>query len=229
MRPLETAVLYLLVGFCVAVAFALRRDSGSGPHWLRVLAAPVFWPLLIPLLLLDTQAKARPGSPASAPTGSSRLTVALAGLNGVADELALPDLARVRAHAGSIAALESRVREMDAMLQTPEFDRAAAERTLTDLAARGVTDTDERTVSVRSRVRNIDRLQALRRRASEDIERVCLQVEEMTAQLKLLRFAGGSSADGEAMRAIRQVADAMESTTDALLAEVPEPGSSASA
>lgn len=221
---LETAVIYLLVGVCVAIAFMMKRGPRNGSTWVRALAAPFFWPLLVPLLLLDEQAK--PPAPASptARAASSRLNAALAGLSGVADEIALPDLARVRAHAGSIAALEGRVIEMDAMLRTPEFDRASAERTLADLGARGVLATDGRVVSVSSRLRNIDRLQKLRQRAAEDIERVCLQLEEMTAQLKLLRFAGGSSDDGEAMRAIRQVADAMESTTDALLSgEMVEP------
>ena len=52
--------------------------------------------------------------------------------------------------------------------------------------------------------------------SAENLERICLQVEEITAQLKLFRFAGGASTGHDAMIAIRQVADNMQSMTEAL-------------
>jgi hypothetical protein len=146
----------------------------------------------------------------------------MTGLDGIASELALPEIARVRVHAASVVALEARVAEMDALLSTPDFDHAKAVRTLNDLAVRGLPDNDARITSVRGRLRNIDRLRNLRQQSAENLERICLQIEEITAQLKLLRFAGGSTGDNEAVAAIRQVADSMQSMTEVMLPDVRE-------
>jgi hypothetical protein len=221
MRPIETLVLYGLAGICVGVAFLLRGQAVAGPRPVFALASLFFWPLLVPVLLLPPRKQqGSAGSPAA--SSSSRLQTAMAGLDGVASELALPEIARVRVHAASVVALETRVADMDALLATPDFDHAAAVKTLTDLTHRGLPDNDSRVASVRGRLRNIERLRSLRQQSAENLERVCLQIEEITAQLKLLRFAGGSTSDNEAVAAMRQVADNMQSMTEVMLSDVRE-------
>jgi len=141
----------------------------------------------------------------------------MTGLDGVAEERAVAEIARVRAQAGQMEVLERRIAEMDALLATPEMDGPKAERALAELLQRGLSENDARVASVRGRLRNIERLWLLRQQAAENLERVCLQIEEIAAQLRLLRFAGGTAAGADAAAAIRQVADAMQTMTEAIL------------
>jgi hypothetical protein len=219
MQPLETGLLYVVAGVAVGVAFLVRSDVGAS-RVILALASVAFWPLLVPALVAPR--KARTAAPRPTLEPSSRLAAALAGLDGVAGELAIPEIARVRGHAASAGALEGRLQEMDVMLRTPEFDEAAAQRTLADLGRRGLPETDARVLSVRGRIRNIQRLRSLRDQSAENLERVCLQIEEITAQLKLLRFAGRSTTEEAAVAAIRQAAQAMQSLTEAMLPAEPE-------
>ena len=133
----------------------------------------------------------------------------------MAEEVVAPEVARVHGLAGSMTAMEQRVREMDALLATSEFDAAAAGAALAQLEARGLAEDDPRLESVRSRLRNIDRLRQMRNRTGDDLERIVLRLEEMSSQLRLLEFAGRS--DAEVVQAIKEIADSVQEVTEGLL------------
>lgn len=219
MPALETCVLYLLVGLGIAVAVAQQRSDAMNAGRIGLfLGTILFWPLLGPLLLSQRNEPPVPAPPATrTDEAQQRLSSALGSLDGLAGDVVAPEVARVRTLTGSITAMEHRLDEMDALLTTTEFDRTAVERTVQALLARGLAESDARVASARGRQRNIDKLRAMREQTSADLERVLLQIEEMSAQLKLLKLAGGTHDAGDAVRIVRQVADGLQQLTDAVL------------
>jgi division protein CdvB (Snf7/Vps24/ESCRT-III family) len=217
-----TALLYALVGLAVAVALLLReRRAPLLRRALLVLLAVPFWPLLAPFLL---------GAPAAAPPDGPRagedarirkvqdeVLRALSHLDGLAEEVLAPEVARVRDLTSAMAAMSRRIAEMDALLASPELAQQPAEALLRELAARGVSEGDGRSQSVRARLRNIERLKGLRERTRADLERIVLKLEEMASQLHVLKFAGRP--DAELLRAVKEIADGVESIADGLLAD----------
>ena len=47
----ETAIFYLVLGACVAVAMYVRDDTPAGRVWAQLVGAVLFWPLFLPILL----------------------------------------------------------------------------------------------------------------------------------------------------------------------------------
>ena len=223
MGVLGTCVVYLLIGLAVGVALLLRSEQHSLVHQLSVaLGGILFWPFFAPLLLAGPSlpTSARPNRP---PAGGrlarvqQSLLEGMTGLKGVAEEVLAPELARVRGLADSVVGMEHRLDDMNRLLDTPEFERTAAATALEALHARGLGDGDPRVQSVKARLRNIDRLQAMRARTSDDIERVVLKLEELSSQLRLLAFAG--RVDADVVRMIKEIAESVEDVTEGLLAE----------
>ena len=159
-----------------------------------------------------------PGSPLLARIAATeaQLLAALGKVEGLAGEALAPEVARIRGLAKALLAVERRASELSALLETPEFDAAAARRLLDDLAARGHGDADVRVQSVKARLRNVDRLRAMRDRAAEDLERVLLQLEEMSTRLLLVQLAPRPGE--EAARLVGEIARTVESVSDGLLA-----------
>jgi hypothetical protein len=180
------------------------------------LAGLAFWPLFAPVLLAGG---ARPPAPRAGfharVQGAEALLLAALERAREASELAAPEVARVRGLTGAVASMEKRVEEMDALLQGPEFDEAHARASLAELSRRGVPEDDPRTRSVQARLRNVERLRAMRQRTLEDLERIVLKVEEMSSRLQLLRFAG--KPDAEVVQLFKEIADSVEDLTEGLL------------
>ncbi len=66
----QTLLLYLLLGAGVAIGFA-ARSSDKGRAWATILAAWVFWPLFVPLLLsVAEEVPIPPTGPAPEPLGT---------------------------------------------------------------------------------------------------------------------------------------------------------------
>ncbi|MHB8877602.1 MAG: hypothetical protein ACYC8T_28255 [Myxococcaceae bacterium] len=213
----STAVIYATIGLCIAAALALRDEHSSAARRAGTFAlGALFWPLYAPGLLA-----ARPPPLAAAPpthihAAEARLLAALSRVEGIAEEVLAPEVARVRAITGQLSSMERRVAEMDELLGSPEFAPAAAEAALRDLAGRGVSDEDPRVQSVRARLRNIERLRALRDRTAGDLERVSFKLEEMSSQLQLLKFAGRP--DAEVVRLVKEIAESVGEATEGILA-----------
>ncbi|HEY8211231.1 MAG TPA: hypothetical protein VIG99_27295 [Myxococcaceae bacterium] len=226
MGVLETGIIYGLIGLAVATALVLRSAESSVPERVALFAmGATFWPIYAPSLLAPERRGKGEGSfdrsPDAATLGErmqaaqAKLLEALAQLEGVAQAVG-PEVARVRLVTGQVAAMERRVREIDQLLATEEFDLAAAREALARIAARGIPESDPRYQSLQVRVRNIERLQGIRERTLEDLEKISLKLEEMSSRLKLLRFAGRP--DAEVVQLFKEVADSVEEVTEGLLA-----------
>lgn len=225
MGVLETAIIYGLIGVVVAAALVLRPDGATAVQKVGLfLLSSCFWPLYAPSLLGGSgKGRRGAGGAGGGPQGLSErmqraqalVLAALDTAEGVAQAVA-PDVARVRLLTGSVAAMERRVREIDELLSSEEFDLGAANEALAALARRGVLESDPRHQSVSARVRNIERLAAIRDRTVEDLERIALKLEEMSSRLRLLRFAG--KPDAEVVQLFKEVADSVEEVTEGLLA-----------
>jgi hypothetical protein len=218
MGIVETCILYLLLGGVVAVALVLRAEGkGRVARAVTFVAGVFFWPVFAPFLLSAAQ-PAAPEAPVTPPAraAQSRLLAALGQVEGLAADVLRPEVARLRGLVEAVGKMETRVAEMDALLATPEFDRAAASGQLEALARRGLPPEDARVQSVQARLRNMERLVAMRERTAADLERVVLQLEEMGSRLQLLKFAGRP--DAELVELLQSVASSVEEVTEGLLA-----------
>jgi hypothetical protein len=214
----ETSLIYFLVGAVVAVALVIRSDEASRPRRALVGAAGlVFWPLFAPVLLGGKGRGSLSGNAFDARIrgAEAQLISALSRIRGVAEDVVAPEVARVHGLAGAMTAMEQRLREMDVLLATAEFDAGAAGAALARLEERGLAEDDPRLESLRSRLRNIDRLRQMRNRTGDDLERIVLKLEEMSSQLRLLEFAGRS--DAELVQVIKEIADSVQEVTEGLL------------
>ncbi|MFL5349549.1 MAG: hypothetical protein ACJ8AT_32540 [Hyalangium sp.] len=215
MGVVETCILYLLLGGVVAVALVLRAEGkGPGSRALLFVAGVFFWPVYAPFLLAPVRPAGQPTPPARA--AQSRLLAAVGQVEGLAADVLRPEVARLRGLVDAVGKMEARVAEMDALLATPEFDKAAASEQLEALSRRGLPPEDPRVQSVQARLRNMERLAAMRERTAADLERVVLQLEEMGSRLQLLRFAGRP--DAELVELLQSVASSVEEVTEGLLA-----------
>ena len=215
----ETGLLYALIGIAVGLALALRARQR---RVLLFLVGLFFWPVFAPFLLSPGKPPRQPPLPAQdarVQAAQDRILKALARLDGLAEEVVAPEMARVRGLAGAMGAMSRRIAEMDELLAGPELSEPAARAALQDLAARGVPEKDQRQESVRARLHNIERLRAMRDRTREDLERILYKLEEMSTQLHLLKFAGRP--ENEVVRAIKEIAESVEGITEGLLAEEP--------
>lgn len=231
MGVLETAVLYLLLGAVVAVAMGLRHGVGGAAGWLRIPAWALCWPLFAPLLLGeatragdDPATGPRPaGVPDAPPAGphprladaQRQLLAALGRLEGLAEEVLAPEVARVHHLTASLEAMARRFEEMDALLSTPAFDPERIDGAIAELEGRGVAANDARRQSLAARRRNIERLDNLKDATAEAFERALLQMEEMGAQVAVLRFAEPEG--DEVVERIRELAARIEGASEGLL------------
>jgi hypothetical protein len=215
MGVVETCILYLLLGGVVAVALVLRAEGKSRAGRVATFVAGFFfWPVFAPFLLSSGRSVAVVPPPARA--AQARLLGALGQVEGLAADVLRPEVARLRGLVEAVGKMEARVAEMDALLATPEFDRTAAAGQLEALSRRGLPPEDPRVQSVQARLRNMERLAAMRERTAADLERVVLQLEEMGSRLQLLKFAGRP--DAELVELLQSVASSVEEVTEGLLA-----------
>ncbi len=223
MGLLGTAIIYALLGLVVASATALgeARPSAGRIVFLFTVGA-VFWPLFAPMLLggrggTETRDGVRAEGDGRIHAAEADMLAALAKVKGgVAGEAMAPEAAKVRDLASGLRAMAVRLVEIDEALRAPGLDTAAIEAQLADVAARGGAESDPRAQSLRARLRNIERLRALRGRTGEDLERSLFKMEEITSQILLLKFAGRPEA--EVAELIDGIAGSVEGVTEALFA-----------
>src|SRR5262249_29665044 len=152
------------------------------------------WPFFAPVVLGRV---AR--TPAVTPAGSGesdarlqdaqhRLRAAIGSVEGLGDGVLRPHTAQLDTMIRSLDHAQGRLRGMDALLASGEFDVTQVAAALQDLRARGYEDDEPRVRSLLSRRRNIERLQAMRERTRDELERALLRMEEISSQVMLLRF-----------------------------------------
>ena len=218
-----TAIIYALLGLVVASATALGEGRPRAGRILFLFTVgALFWPLFAPVLLGGrTSSVTRSEAGASGDTriraAETDMLAALAKVKGgVAGEAMAPEAAKVRDLASGLRAMAARLVEIDEALRAPGLDTVAIEAQLADVTARGGLESDPRAQSLRARLRNIERLRALRGRTAEDLERSLFKMEEITSQMLLLKFAGRPEA--EVAELIDGIAGSVEGVTEALFA-----------
>jgi hypothetical protein len=226
MSALGTLVIYVILGLVVAAATALRDERPAGLRLAFLFTAGVlFWPFLAPSLLGGAALSPTSASPGAADgplalriqAAEDQVLAALGKVKGgVAEGALAPEAARVRHLAGSLRALATRLGDIDETLRAPELDAQKLEERLADLTARGCAEGDARAASLRARLRNVERLRALRARTHDDLERALFKMEEITSQMLLLKFAGRP--DAEVAGLIDEIAEGVEGVAEALFA-----------
>ena len=217
-----TCIIYGVIGLVIATAMALREGRpGSGWRPIAFVVWAIFWPLFAPALLSAAPHVRHPSEDAlyddpRLRRAEDRLLTALSKLGEVSGSVLTPEIERVRGLTASLVTMSKRQREMDQLLESPECDTANGQATLGDLTARGVGDDDARIQSVRTRLRNIERLRTLRDHLQENLERALLKMEEMSSQVLLLRFA--ESSEAEVVDLIREIAENVAGISEGLIA-----------
>jgi hypothetical protein len=230
----ETSIIYTIIGVVCASAMWLAAPAEHGVfRAARFVLHTVLWPFFAPLLLGRTFDTDRPAQRASPPASvgddprvhqaEQRLLEALASLDGVAEDVLGSQMDHVRHLTGSLAAMAGRMGEMDELLATDEFDEARAQAALEAICQRegqsddksDDIDTRARRESVGARLRNIRRLKQMRQALSADLERAILKIEEISSQIRLLRFA--DRPEHEVSGLIQDIAATVEGLSEGLL------------
>lgn len=187
MRLLETSVLYGIIGVVVAIALGLSERPGDR-RWYLYGVWVVAWPFFAPFVLARATTTPKARTATADPRlccAEARLLEALGHLEGVAGEVLAPEVDRVQNMTVGLARMQVRISEMDAVLDTDSFDLDGIARELDAIEA----ETDPRRDSLQARHRSVQRLRELRDHTAKDYEGSLLQMEEMGAQLHLLRFS----------------------------------------
>jgi hypothetical protein len=213
----QLLLLHLMVGVGVAVAVYLSsRARRRGERWLQVLAAVVFWPLYLPLLLTrrggEMTAAASP-SPAPAQDELGRaiaqvdaeLEGALQSLGGWAENVLARERDRLHELRRAWTAQAERIREMDRLLGRPEYGAAAPDALTAPPGAAG----SERLRHSQQVIRqNLERLRRVREQAWTDLLGTLAWVRELVSMIHLAKFTGAPAARAEEL--VAQIAAAVE-------------------
>lgn len=186
----ETVLIYLTIGVVVAVA----SPKGQGPinqapsMGTRILWMGL-WPFFAPSLFQGPQGETSIPIEADADAIGS-LLLALHSLEGQLPRGVLEENeARIQAFNEGLMALRRQRGELAQLLSLPELSPSEADTALAALKSRGLGDDDPRVRSVRGRIANIERLQALDARFEISLEVGTLAMDSLRAQIRLLRFA----------------------------------------
>lgn len=201
-----TLLLYLLVGFGVAIAVYLRDPPRpNGERLLRLATAIPFWPFYLPILLAQTSSMA--------PDGEDDLSRMLAVVERELDAaqstlenwIDIPEeqQRRIDTLRETWHAQAKRLREMDRLLTRPEY--GAVEES----AAPGATPRVRQSLSARQQ--NLERLRQVRQQAEADLLASLAWVRELASRIHLARFTDAPAARGEELLA--EIAAAVETFT----------------
>jgi hypothetical protein len=210
----ESLLFYLLIGLAVAAAVVI---AGERREFLQPVAAAIFWPLFVPILLsrrvvnesVEHDERPATGDPDDALARNiaqvdDELSAALASLDGWAESAIARERVRIDELRGAWRAQAKRIREMDRVLATvdaePQPPTSASEVT-------GRTGQ-----SVRARRDNFARLRNVRDQANADLLTTLASVRELVSMIHLAKFTGapGSRAD----ELVTQIAAAVEGLSE---------------
>ncbi len=171
----QTLLLYLLIGAGVAIGFA-ARSSDKGRAWATILAAWVFWPLFVPLLLSADEEPVTPVPHTSEPLEAriTRSREQLDRLAATAPALGLPDLP-----------------EQVARIQTLWAERATW-LTETGLLIENLkaTHSPATTQSMPAHTSQLDELERLQHTTEQSLHRSLNAIDELAVHIQLLKAPG---------------------------------------
>jgi hypothetical protein len=206
----SSVVLYLMIGAGVGLAVFLADRSGPrGERCFRVATAVPFWPLYVPTLLRAAEPAQVPNELALRDDMAARidqvdgeLQTALGSLRGWAEGVLTREKDRLGELHSAWTAQAQRIREMDRLLSRPEHPARAANE--------GVMQRLQQ--SEQARHRNLQRIQALRERAYNDLMGTLAWVRELVTMIHLAKFTGAPASRAEEI--VAQIAAAVEGLTE---------------
>lgn len=212
----QLLLLHLMAGLGVAGAVYLtsRRRSPTS-RWFQVVTALLFWPMYLPVLLsrhsaqLDELEIARPPA-VSDELGriiaqvDAELEHALRSLDGWAEGVLAREKDRLLELRGAWISQARRIREMDRLLERPEYAQAGE-----PLAIPGESDISERLRASRQVIlQNMERLRQVRQRTLADLLGTLSWVRELASMIHLAKFTGAPPSRAEEL--VAQIAAAVE-------------------
>lgn len=223
----ETILFYLLIGAAVSIADLLSHDQiGGGERLFRTVTALVFWPLYLPFLLRRPVERAEPesaGRPrpevsdemaAAIAQVEAELDRALSSLDGWAEDVLAHEQGRFSELRRAWRLQAARIRELDQLLEQPEFLAAATgEPDDDDPGAKGGHATGDRIHhSEQARRENIARLRTVRKRMDDDLMGTLAWVRELVTMIHLAKFTGAPASRAEEL--VEQIAAAVEGLSE---------------
>jgi hypothetical protein len=218
MLLVETAIFYMVIGAAVAVAVYLRGTEGSRVIiGMYVVAACLFWPLFVPLLLSprvvepsttsssEDSTRATPDSLAAAISQvETELDAALDGLDGWAEDVLNSEQYRLEELRLAWKGQADRIRHIDQLLAEP----SARADSLAELAVEVASARQ----SEKTRQDNIRQLSALRNRMHADLVGTLAWVRELVTMIHLAKFSGAPAARAEEL--VAQIAAAVQGLSE---------------
>ncbi len=214
----DTALFYFLLGGAVAVAVYLRgRNEWGLAAALQIVAACLFWPLFVPMLLAESRSE--PSAEAKSATSvnehhdaldaaisqvESELDAALDGLDGWAENVLNSEHTRLEELRVAWKAQADRIRQIDRLLAEPSAQ--------TDSLSAVAADVDSARQSEKTRLENIRQLSLLRRRMHADLVGTLAWVRELVTMIHLAKFSGAPAARAEEL--VAQIAAAVQGLSE---------------
>src|SRR5580700_8711361 len=217
-----TIVFYLVFGMGVAAALVLGDATrGSGQRIFRFVAAILFWPLYVPLLLERSDGTSvEEEKPVVEPADSlshaieqveCELDAALGSLGGWAESVLVDERQRLEELRAAWRSQAARVRELDRFLAQPDAMSAADDQGPLD--GLGAAADERRQKSEQGRLENMRRLRLLRQRMLEDLLATLAWVRELATMIHLAKFSGAPASRAEEL--VSQIAAAVEGLKEA--------------
>ncbi|MCB9785252.1 MAG: hypothetical protein H6744_01040 [Deltaproteobacteria bacterium] len=211
MRPLELAIIYLLVGLGCAVALASRAGA-LGPRAIDAGLALLLWPLIMPFALMRAREPA-PDADVSAVESAFLDAVRRAAATPLGK--LLPDAEVARALGVRLREAAARVADIDGLLAQPDFSLERAQRRRAELQRGG----DRLALdAVEGRIQNLLRLSALRDRFARELDAVAELLAQLRTQAEVVRLSGGP--DGDTRERVAELLARIEGL-DAVLGDDP--------
>jgi hypothetical protein len=216
----ESILFYLLVGLAVAAAVVI---AGERREFLQPVAAAIFWPLFIPILLsrksaserVETYDRLAMGEPDDVLARSiaqvdDELSAALASLDGWAESAIARERVRIDELRVAWRAQAQRIREMDRVLAAMDAEPQVANATSDETGRAGQC--------IRARRENFDRLRQVREQANADLATTLASVRELVSMIHLAKFTGAPGSRAEEL--VSQIAAAVEGMSEVARWEV---------
>ena len=228
-----TIIFYLLPGLAVGISIWLKRSENQSTGTITSLAAILFWPLFLPLLL-DNHSQTTDeigftdsaGNPVTASDNMSaaidqveaELDRALNSLDGWSDEVFQHDRNRIHELKSAWHMQAERIRELEVLLSTSEFKPATTEQ-----SPFGQSDDPRLRDSEQTRSDNIERLRSVRTQMQSDLMATLAWVRELATMIHLARFTGAPASRAEEL--VAQIAASVEGLSEVTSwKEEPVPG-----
>jgi hypothetical protein len=212
-------ILYLMCGVGVAVAVFVREEARDAAGVLRIVAACVFWPLYVPVLLARAPAaqaerERSPGQSGEAADDDMAAAItrvegeldrALQTLDGWTEGALSLETARFDELIHAWHAQADRIRELSKLLESAGAEALPAG----DAESPG---TERLRHSEQARRENIERLEELRRRMHDDLLGTLAWVRELVTMIHLAKYTGAPASRAEEL--VAQIAAAVEGLSE---------------